>query len=137
MAKLHEIKTEVTFRPKIIIEDGAFDANICPVCGEEIRDVEVHNATKEGFFKDLRYRYAEIECPECSAIFEKTIYDNYEKKDFSEIALNIAIIILILALIGLIVFPVLIKVIPNIATMAVMVCFVVLVVDSAILIILQ
>lgn len=126
MAKLHEVETEITFRPKIAIEDGAFDINICPVCGVEIRDVEVYNSTKEGVFKDLCYRYAEIECPECGAIFKKTIYDNYEKKTFSEIFLNISVAIFVLALIGAIAFGILISVIPNIALIAEAVCLVVL-----------
>lgn len=137
MAKLHEVETEITFRPRIAIEDGAFEINICPVCGAEIRDVEVHNVTKEGFFKDLCYRYAEIECPECNAIFEKTVYDNYERKAFSEIALNITTVTFILALIGIIVFAILINIIPNIALTVVIACFIVLVIDSVILLILQ
>lgn len=122
MAKLHEVETEITFRPRIAIEDGAFEINICPVCGAEIRDVEVHNATKEGFFKDLCYRYAEIECPECGAVFKKTVYDNYGRKNFSEIALNISTIIFILALIGAITFGLLVCVIPNIALTAEVIC---------------
>ena len=132
MAKLHEVKTKVTFRPKITIEDGAFDVNICPVCGGEIRDVEVYNTTKEGIFKDLNYRYAEIECPECGAEFKKTVYDNYEEKTFLEVFSNFSIIIFIVALIGLVIFSVLIYVIPDIALTVVIVCFSVLVVDSII-----
>lgn len=132
MAKLHEVKTEVTFRPKITIEDGTFDVNICPVCGGEIRDVEVYSTTKEGIFKDLNYRYAEIECPECGAEFKKTVYDNYEEKTFLEVFSNFSIIIFIVALIGLVVFSVLIYVIPDIALTVVIVCFSVLVVDSII-----
>lgn len=132
MAKLHEVETEITFRPRIAIEDGAFDINICPVCGAEIRNVEVYNSTKEGVFKDLCYRYAEIECPECGAAFKKTVYNNYEKKDFLEIALNISTIIFIIALVGIVIFAVLLSVIPNIALIVVIVCFVVLVVDSVI-----
>lgn len=126
MAKLHEVKTEVTFRPKITIEDGVFDINICPVCGGEIRDVEVHSTTKEGFFKNLCYRYATIECPECGAVFEKTVYDNYEKKTFSEIFLNISVAIFILAFIGAIAFGLLISVIPNVALVAEGICLAVL-----------
>lgn len=126
MAKLHEVETEITFRPRIAIEDGAFDINICPVCGAEIRNVEVYNSTKEGVFKDLCYRYAEIECPECGAAFKKTVYDNYEKKDFSEIYLNISVIIFILALIGAIAFGLLVCVIPNVALTAEVVCIAVL-----------
>ena len=126
MTKLHEVKTKVTFRPKITIEDGAFDVNICPVCGGEIRDVEVYSATKEGFFKDLCYRYAEIECPECGAEFKKTVYDNYEKKTFSEIFLNISVAIFVLALIGAIAFGLLVSVIPNVALIAEGTCLAIL-----------
>lgn len=128
MAKLHEIKTEVTYRPKITIEDGAFDVNICPVCGGEIRDVEVYHATKEGVFRDLHYRYAVIECPECGAEFKKTVYDNYEKKTFLEVFSNLSIIILVVALIGSIASAILISLIPNIALVAEVVCLVTLVV---------
>ena len=126
MTKLHEVETEITFRPRIAIEDGAFDINICPVCGAEIRNVEVYNSTKEGIFKDLCYRYAEIECPECGAEFKKTVYDNYEKKTFSEIFLNISVVIFVLALIGAIVFGLLVCVIPNIALAAEVICIAVL-----------
>lgn len=124
--KLHEIKTEVTFRPKITIEDGAFDINICPVCGEEIGAVEVYSATKEGVFKDLHYRYAAIECPECGAIFKKTIYDNYEKKTFLEVFSSLSIIIFAIALVGSIAFAILISLIPNIALIAEGVCLMIL-----------
>lgn len=126
MAKLHEVKTKVTFRPKITIEDGAFDVNICPVCGGEIRDVEVHSVAKEGVFRDLHYRYAEIECPECGAGFEKTVYDNYEKKTLSEIFLNISVAIFVLALIGAIAFGLLVSVIPNVTLIAEATCLAIL-----------
>lgn len=122
MAKLHEIKTEVTFRPKITIEDGAFDINICPVCGGEIGDVEVYRSTKEGVFRDLHYRYAVIECTECGAGFKKTVYDNYEKKTFLEVFSNLSAIIFVAALIGVIVFAILISLIPNVAFVAEIVC---------------
>ena len=126
MAKLHEVKTEVTFRPKITIEDGTFDVNICPVCGGEIRDVEVYHSTKEGVFRDLHYRYAVIECPECGAGFKKTVCDNYEKKTFLEVFSNLSVIIFVAALIGAIVSAILICFIPNIALVAEIVCLVIL-----------
>lgn len=122
MAKLHEVKTEVTFRPKTTIEDGAFDINICPVCGEEIRGVEVYNDTKEGLFRELLYRYAEIECPECGAQFKKTVYDNYENRTFLEVFSTFRAIIFVIALIGSVVFAVLISFIPTVALIAEGVC---------------
>lgn len=74
--KVGKVKTKIISKPFLFKDDGLFDINICPCCGNSLGKVSPHRYTKEGLFYDTIYRKCEeLKCPECGATFSKKILD--------------------------------------------------------------